>query len=359
MSLASLPNQASPNILVVDDNPENLSVALTFLSAKQFEMAVATDGASALESLQMVTPQLILLDVMLPDISGFELCKQLKTDPSLSETPVIFMTALDEPKYKVQGFAAGGADYVTKPLERLELLARIDNHLRIRQQATMLQTANRLLKQANQTLQLRNRTVTENNRKLQQLVHIDGLTQVGNRRCFDERLNQEWLRLRRERRPLSLILFDIDYFKAYNDRYGHPAGDSCLAQIAQTVKHLLKRPGDLLTRYGGEEFAVILPNVDAAGALHVADRIQTEIARLAIHHESSSISPYVTVSQGISTCMPLVSLPPAKLIQSADQALYLAKQQGRNQSIHRSQANLDNYSASPSSVKADQSEGLE
>ncbi len=358
MSLASLSKPAKPSILVVDDNPENLSVALNFLAEKQFEMAVATDGNSALESAQLVKPQLILLDVMLPDISGFELCKQLKTDPVLSETPIIFMTALDEPQYKVQGFKAGGVDYVTKPLERLELLARVDNHLRIRQQTTTLKTANRNLQQANKTLQLRNRTVTENNRKLQQLVHIDGLTQVGNRRCFDERLNQEWLRLRRERMPLSLILFDIDYFKAYNDRYGHPAGDTCLAQIAQAVKLLLKRPGDLLTRYGGEEFAIILPNVDAAGAIYVADRIQTEIARLEIHHESSSVSNYVTVSQGISTCMPLNNMPPAQILKSADQALYLAKQQGRNQAIHRSQANPETYSASPSSVKADQSEGL-
>ena len=358
MSLASLSNLASPSILVVDDNPENLNIALTFLAHHQFEMAVATDGSSTLESLKIITPQLILLDVMLPDMSGFELCKKLKTEPRLSEIPVIFMTALDEPQYKVQGFEAGGVDYVTKPLERLELLARVDNHLRIHQQAQILQTANHNLQRANQTLQQQNRSVTENNRKLQQLVHIDGLTQVGNRRCFDERLNQEWLRLRRERMPLSLILFDIDYFKAYNDRYGHPAGDTCLAQIAQAVKRLLKRPGDLLTRYGGEEFAVILPNVDAAGALYVADRIQTEIARLEIHHESSCVSPYVTVSQGVSTCMPLVSMPPAKLVQTADQALYLAKQQGRNQSVHRSKSTPQDYSASPSSVNADQSEGL-
>ncbi len=337
MPLASFPNLASPNILVVDDNPDNLGVALTFLSEEQFEVAVATDGASALESARLVNPQLILLDVMLPDMSGFKLCKTLKSSSELSETPVIFMTALDEPQYKVQGFEAGGVDYLTKPLERLELLARIDNHLRIHQQSQILQIANHDLKRANQTLKQQNRSITENNHKLQQLVHIDGLTQVGNRRCFDERLNQEWLRLRRERRPLSLILFDIDYFKAYNDHYGHPAGDTCLVQIAQKVKRLLKRPGDLLTRYGGEEFAIILPNVDAAGAIYIANLIQTEIARLEIHHEASSVGPYVTISQGISTCTPLGSIPPAQLLQSADQALYLAKQQGRDQSIHRNQ----------------------
>lgn len=358
MSSASSAAPSSTSILIVDDNPENLSVALTFLTGKEFEVAVATDGSSALESAQLVTPALILLDVMLPDISGFKLCEQLKSNPALSGTPVIFMTALDEPQYKVQGFEAGGVDYLTKPLERLELLARIETHLRIRQQTQSLQTANHYLQQANQTLQLQNRNVTENNRKLQQLVHIDGLTQVGNRRCFDERLNQEWLRLRRERHPLSLILFDIDYFKAYNDRYGHPAGDTCLAQIAQTVNRLLKRPGDLLTRYGGEEFAVILPNVDTDGAIYVANCIHTEIARLKIHHESSSVSPYVTVSQGISTSLPSNDVTPEKLLQLADQALYLAKQQGRDQSIHRSQAELANQSASPSSVKADQSDGF-
>lgn len=300
-------------------------------------MAVAIDGASALESIQMTHPQLILLDVMLPDMSGFELCKQLKSQPSLSETPVIFMTALDEPKYKVQGFAAGGVDYLTKPLERLELLARIDNHLRIHQQARSLQIANHSLQQANQNLTLRNRTVTEDNRKLQQLVHIDGLTQVGNRRCFDDRLQHEWLRLRRDKGPLSLILFDIDYFKNYNDRYGHPAGDICLSQIAQAVKQILKRPGDMLTRYGGEEFAVILPNIEMEGAMYIANHIQMAIAQLAIPHQSSSVSSWVTVSQGISTLIPRVGIAAVQLIKTADQALYLAKQQGRNQAIHRRQ----------------------
>ena len=328
---------AQPTILVVDDNPENLSVALSFLSGENFEMAVAIDGASALESVQMTHPELILLDVMLPDMSGFELCKQLKTQPSLCETPVIFMTALDEPEYKVQGFAAGGVDYLTKPLERLELLARIDNHLRIHQQARSLQMANQSLQQANQTLTLRNRTVAEDNRKLQQLVHIDGLTQVGNRRCFDDRLQHEWLRLRRDKGPLSLILFDIDYFKDYNDRYGHPAGDTCLSQIAQAVKRVLKRPGDMLTRYGGEEFAVILPNIDVAGAIYIANHIQTAIANLALPHEESCVSSLVTVSQGVSTMTPQVGMAAAQLIKTADKALYLAKQQGRNQVIHRQQ----------------------
>jgi len=359
MSIASHHNIDRPTILVVDDNPDNLSVVLSLLAEKNFEIAVAMDGASALESFQMASPQLALLDVVLPDMTGFELCRRLKSESVNDEIPVIFMTALDDAKFKVQGFEAGGVDYLTKPLELPELLARIEYHLRIHRRAHNLETENSRLQQANNSLELRNRIAAETNRKLQQLVHIDGLTQVGNRRCFDERLKQEWLRLRRERKPLSLILFDIDYFKAYNDRYGHPAGDACLAQIAQAVSRLLKRPGDLLTRYGGEEFAVILPNVDAAGALYIADHIQTEIARLALPHESSSVSPYVTVSQGISTSVPLVSLPPSHLIQSADQALYLAKRQGRNQSIHRSQMSLDCYSASPSSVKAPQSEGLE
>jgi diguanylate cyclase (GGDEF)-like protein len=340
MAIASAPPSAASRLLVVDDNPDHLSLAVSYLEGPQFEVAVATSGRAALTSLEFIFPQLILLDVMLPDYSGFELCRRLKQQPQYNHVPVIFMTSLDNPQSKAEGFQAGGVDYITKPLEQLEFLARVETHLRLFNHAESLQAQNQSLQQESQALEIQNQTVLAENRKLAQLVHIDELTQVGNRRCFDQRLREEWLRLRRSRQPLSLILFDIDYFKAYNDRYGHPAGDACLTQLAQTIKRLLKRPGDILTRYGGEEFAIILPNVNVNGALYMADRIQAELKRLALPHESSQVSPYLTVTQGISTIVPQLDTPISQLIESADQALYLAKQQGRNQSVHRLQQDL-------------------
>jgi len=170
----------------------------------------------------------------------------------------------------------------------------------------------------------------EANKKLQQLAATDGLTQVANRRYFDETLHDEWQRLTREKLPLALILIDIDWFKPYNDHYGHQAGDDCLRQVARAIAQVLKRPADLLARYGGEEFVILLPNTDTSGAVEVAERIQQTISNLAILHPLSTISPYVTTSLGITSMIPTADISPESLISQADQALYLAKNQGRD-----------------------------
>ncbi|MDX2099859.1 MAG: diguanylate cyclase [Leptolyngbyaceae cyanobacterium bins.59] len=171
------------------------------------------------------------------------------------------------------------------------------------------------------------------NLELSNLVNLDGLTQVANRRCFDDRLQQEWKQLGREKTPLSLILFDVDYFKRYNDFYGHQAGDACLVQVAQAVKEILHRPADLVARYGGEEFAVILPNTELAGGLAMAERIRTAVRSRGIAHERSEVSDYVSISLGIARLIPTPEICPNTLIAQADQALYQAKQQGRNRVI--------------------------
>ncbi len=173
------------------------------------------------------------------------------------------------------------------------------------------------------------------NLELEKLVNIDGLTQVANRRCFDERIMLEWERLSREQQPLSLLLFDIDYFKLYNDYYGHQKGDDCLTNIAQTVKKTLCRPADLVARYGGEEFAIILPNTDINGAANVAEQIRLAIIKLAIAHQKSEIKDIdiVTISLGVTSIFPNPMQEPSLLIKQADIALYRAKQQGRNRSI--------------------------
>lgn len=168
------------------------------------------------------------------------------------------------------------------------------------------------------------------NKELKSLVNIDGLTKVANRRRFDEVLEQEWLILRREQLPLSLIFCDVDYFKLYNDTYGHPAGDECLKQIANKLQQVTKRPRDLVARYGGEEFAIILPNTPLTGAIHVAQEIQTKIKELAIAHDNSKVSNIVTLSLGVASMVPSLCTSPTTLLKSADRALYQAKEQGRD-----------------------------
>jgi two-component system cell cycle response regulator len=168
------------------------------------------------------------------------------------------------------------------------------------------------------------------NQKLEVLVNLDGLTKVANRRCFDARLNEEWKRLAREEQLLSIILFDLDFFKVYNDFYGHLAGDDCLTQIAQAIHQKVDRAGDLVARYGGEEFVVLLPNTDLDGAISVAERIQQTIKDLAIPHQQSSVKPIVTISLGIASVQPTMEVQPNTLIDQADQALYRAKHQGRD-----------------------------
>jgi diguanylate cyclase (GGDEF)-like protein len=182
-------------------------------------------------------------------------------------------------------------------------------------------------------LQQSETSLKQANLELEKLVNLDALTQIANRRCFDDRLRFEWERLSREQQPMSLLLLDIDYFKRYNDYYGHQVGDNCLKAIAQTVEQTLYRPADLVARYGGEEFVAILPNTDLDGAIIVAEQIRSAIANLEIPHQNSDISDRVTVSVGITSLIPNPEQKSSTLIQQADVALYGAKQKGRNRAI--------------------------
>lgn len=303
-------------ILIVDDNPINLSVLTQALSTVGYQVRVAVDGETALEQLDYELPDLILLDVQMPGIDGFATCQQLKNNPLTHDIPVIFMTALADTENKVKGLAAGAVDYITKPFQQEELLARVKVHLKLRFLVKKLAEQATALEEANQ--------------KLEQLANVDGLTQVPNRRRFDQYLSQEWSRMQREQQPLSLILCDVDYFKLYNDNYGHQAGDDCLRNVAQAINHALKRPTDLIARYGGEEFAVLLPNTTTSGAIQVAQLLRLEIHKLEIAHARSQVSSYVTLSLGVATMTPSPELSSAKLIAAADEALYEAKKHGRD-----------------------------
>lgn len=303
-------------ILIVDDNPTNLSVLSIALKAAGYKIRVAMDGESAIEQAQEDAPELILLDVQMPGIDGFETCKKLKKNPLTQDIPIIFITASTDLEYKVKGLSVGAVDYITKPFQQEEVLARVRVHLELRFLTRKVQEQSIALQQANQ--------------KLHRLANLDGLTEVANRRRFDEYFDQEWQRSGREQTPLSLILCDIDYFKNYNDHYGHQAGDACLRRVARAISETLCRPTDLVARYGGEEFAIILPNTSSEGAIHVAELLQLRIKQLGILHAQSRVSSYVTLSLGISSQIPVLSQENQTLIAATDKALYLAKSEGRN-----------------------------
>lgn len=341
----------APTILVVDDNPDNLSVLFTSLTKAGFTVLTKKDGESALNVVAKKQPDIILLDILMPDLDGFEVCCRLKNNEKTRDIPVIFMSALSDTVDKIRGFQVGGVDYITKPFHYEEVLARVNAHLMIRKlqqelkaqhatleaQHTKLQAQHQLTVQLNAQLtqEIRERRQAESelavaNLELQRLAALDGLTHLANRRRFDEYLAQEWNRMAREQKSLSLILCDIDYFKRYNDSYGHQAGDQCLQQIAERMSGVIHRPADVVARYGGEEFVIVLPNTNAEGAMHIARSLQHGIRLLQIPHAQSSVDTYVTLSMGVTATVPQPGTSADILVEMADNALYEAKARGRN-----------------------------
>ncbi|MCX5965196.1 MAG: diguanylate cyclase [Cyanobacteria bacterium] len=497
-------------ILIVDDTLENVQLLARMLTNQGYSVRKTTSGKMALQFVERQPPDLIFLDINMPDLNGYQVCKQLKESANTCDIPVIFISALDRLGYKIQAFEVGGADYITKPFQEQEVLMRVRNQLLIQQQKRQLIEQNQHLQieiskrqQAEQTLQTqmgRERllasviqhvrqsldleqilltTVTEAreilqsdraliykadpdsagtivsecdapnvenlqkytlpedifprshhevyrqgrirsvvdieqdemsaclidtlkwlrvksklvvpivtstlnesnnedelwgllvfhqcfaprewsqseieliqqlanqvaiaiqqshlyqqlqtaNQSLEQMTITDPLTHIVNRRGFDQYLQKEWQRMLREQSPISLILCDIDYFKNYNDTYGHPAGDLCLFQVAGAMRCQVKRPTDMVARYGGEEFVIVLPNTDSEGASQIVEDIRQELMALSIPHQKSLVADYVTLSFGIATIVPQSGQSPQILVNKADQALYQAKENGRN-----------------------------
>lgn len=325
------------NILIVDDQLDNLRVLSTILTEEGYQVRKALNGQMALIACQTLAPDLILLDINMPDISGYEVCQRLKANPQTCNIPVIFISVLDDVTDKVKGIKMGGADYITKPFQFEEVVVRVQNQLTIQRLQMQLQETNQKLLEQNSLLRLeiekrRNTEITlqEVNEKLQAMALSDSLTEVANRRYLDDYLQREWQRSAREQTPLVFMLCDIDYFKLYNDTYGHVAGDTCLKHVAKAIKSVVRRPADLVARYGGEEFAVILPNTNFSGAMRVTENIQLQVQELKIAHAASFVSEYLTLSIGIAVCLPSHQYSPDTLIAASDKALYQAKQQGRN-----------------------------
>ncbi|MBW4691243.1 MAG: diguanylate cyclase [Lyngbya sp. HA4199-MV5] len=505
-------------ILVVDDHPDNIRTLSIILGSHGYKVRKATSGEMAIDTILSQPPALVLLDIKMPMMDGYEVCTKLKAITETCHVPIVFLSALDGAEDKIRAFEVGGADYITKPFNEEEVLARVRHQLTIQQQrqqlihqnqqlqreilerqqaqaetqlfldtiqavseAADLETAlqatlcsiqqaiawdygeawmlddddmtfhlcqvsydrqnvrlkqfhetstaitfsyrvglpgriwalgqpewiESLAQQSEQTFlrgeaaivadlasafgvpivveerilavlvffsrkmaapnakllrltkalalhlgvsmqrKLAEASLKQVNRELHRIASIDELTQIPNRRTFDAFLQTEWGRSRREHISLSLILCDIDYFKRYNDRYGHPAGDDCLQKVAQAINNSIRRPADLAARYGGEEFAAVLPNTTPQGAVYIAQRIQQAICQLKLAHADSTASDCVTLSMGIASLVPTQEQSLKEIITFADQALYTAKARGRNTfclSVHTDDASITRYS---------------
>lgn len=306
------------SILLVDDDPG----AIRVLGRALFDMGelhFATGGAAALRLAHESAFDLILLDVDMPRISGFQVCKSLKAEAAMADVPIIFVTGHADTEFEVAAFGIGAADFIAKPVSVPLLRARVQAQLNAKHASDALRRV----------------SIT------------DGLTDVANRRRFEECLAQEWRRARRTADPLSLLMIDVDHFKLFNDHYGHPAGDEGLRQMAHAIAGASVRPGDLVARYGGEEFVVLLPQTTRQGAAHLAVAILAAVASLEIANAASPTAPHLTVSIGVASldddsawwpAAPADSRHaadmigpclPATLVRAADTAMYAAKAAGR------------------------------
>lgn len=290
-------------ILAVDDSPENLDLIKNILEP-YYTVKVAPTGELALHIARTQQPDLVLLDIMLGDISGYEICLALKSDDNTRDIPVMFLTAKRSEADEVHGFKIGGCDYITKPFSPAIMLARVKTQIQLKAKTDLLE----------------------------KLASLDGLTEIPNRRAFDAAFERQFNQAQRTSTPLSLLILDIDNFKLFNDHYGHPMGDDCLRQVASTFIKNTQRPEDLVARLGGEEFAILLPNTDNTGATLRAEHYRTAVKNLKIQHAANSPIPFITVSVGAGTVIAHASNHLlSDLFQAADNALYLAKKQGRNQ----------------------------
>ena len=308
--------KASNLILIVDDDEFMRYQMCQVMEEDGYEFVEASDGEEGLSAYKRYHPDLVLLDAVMPVMDGFTCCTLLHALPGSEIAPVLIVTGLEDPKSVERAFEVGATDYITKPIHWAVLRHRVRRLL----QESQISREKKLLYQQLQQANL----------ELQRLAVLDGLTQIANRRRFDEYLNQEWRRMMREKNHLSLIMCDIDFFKTYNDTYGHLAGDFCLQQVAKAMGSAVKRPGDLVARYGGEEFAVILPQTEEKGAIHLAEQMRLKVRNLQIVHAKSSISQHVTLSLGVAATVPCHDFSPVMLIAAADKALYLAKEAGRD-----------------------------
>lgn len=289
------------SILIVDDEVSNIEILSATLE-EDHDIYFATTGTEAIEIARTTLPDLILLDVLMPGVDGYEVCAAIKADPLIADVPVIFTTALGDQEAEVKGLMLGAIDYITKPILPVVVRARVRNHLDMKRMRD----------------------------ELAEMAVTDALTGLGNRRRLEKVLNQETSRLSRSGGLLSVIILDIDFFKKFNDLYGHTAGDRCLTMVAAALNRAVHHANDVTIRYGGEEFACVLPEIEHPEAMEIAISIRDRVQALGIPHSGSDASPFVSVSLGVATALCIPGSQPDSWIRAADEQLYVAKAAGRN-----------------------------
>jgi diguanylate cyclase (GGDEF)-like protein len=282
-------------VLIVDDQPANIRVMAELLQG-EYELFFATSGAKALEVVAANDIELVLLDVVMPDMDGFEVCRRLKADERTARIPIIFVTAREETHDETRGFEAGAVDYIIKPIVPPIVRARVRTHLELKRARDLLE----------------------------RMASIDGLTGIANRRQLDTFLAQEWKRAAGSGSPLSLAIIDVDHFKNFNDTHGHAKGDECLRAIAQALGGVARRTSDLAARYGGEEFAVVLPDTPGEAMASI----------LASMLDAVRAACPATISAGAVTLIPALDSEPSSALEAADRLLYEVKRGGRNHALH-------------------------
>jgi diguanylate cyclase (GGDEF)-like protein len=291
-----------PNVLIVDDEKSNLKI-LSEILKEEATVLIAKNGVQALNKAKQLNPTLILLDVVMPEMDGFDVIVQLKNNDQTHSIPVIFITGLSDVDNEEKGFKLGACDYIQKPFHASIVKARVKLHLQLAHQCKLLE----------------------------ELASIDALTSLANRRKFDQVLEMEWLAARRELTTLAILMIDIDFFKLFNDNYGHPAGDEVIQKVAKTLEEQFNRPRDFVARYGGEEFVVVLPNTPSDMLQQKMQACCDAVCQLNLKHEYSTISEFVTISLGGISYNGTQEITSQQAVEVADAHLYLAKGSGRNQ----------------------------
>lgn len=299
-------NQYKATILIVDDTPVNIQI-LSEILKNDYHLKVATNGHKAIEIANSGEKiDLILLDVVMPDMDGYQVCRRLKDESSTNKIPIIFVTAKNDVNDEEAGFNLGAVDYIIKPFHPAIVKVRVRNQISLKLKSDLLE----------------------------ELAQIDGLTQVFNRRYLDSRLPLILDECQKQQQTLSLVMFDVDYFKNYNDNYGHGMGDVCLIEVAKCLKkysNMVK--GALLARYGGEEFVLVLPGLEKEEVISLVNQIIGAVERLQIQHTYSMVSQFITISAGLAIFLPSKLESASNILTFADKALYQAKSNGRNQLV--------------------------
>lgn len=322
---------AGPVVLLVDDQTMIAEALKEMLSDQQdISFHYCQDPARAIPMAMEVKATCILQDLVMPQVDGITLVRFFRHNPATSDVPIIVLSSKEDSIIKRDAFEQGANDYLVKPPDKIELVARVRAHTKSYTAQKERDEAFSRLREMQERLEKTNAELEKSNDILQKLSSLDGLTGVANRRSFEQSLEREWRRAKRELAPLSLIIMDIDFFKLYNDHYGHLGGDECLISVAKSLAESVQRPGDTVCRYGGEEFAAILPDTDMKGAEKLAERFRSRVVAMRIQHDRSTVSEYVSISIGTVTMLPQQPVDIPELIQLADQALYKAKRNGRN-----------------------------